>query len=276
MSLKERFKVFAAQTIQDNRRAWAVRMAARAARFFNNSWEYPSYSIEENGEKALLHSLAGEDIRTIFDVGANIGDWSCDCASLFGNASIHSFEPVPATFEVLATRVAPIGRITPHPFGLSNEDASAEFTYYGPENSFLSTMVAPVHDHLENTQVSIRLRKGDDVLQELGVSRIDLLKIDVEGMEHEVLEGLGAALASGRVGFVQFEKQPGRRLLKDYYQLLGRHDYRIGKIYSRYVDFRPYDSAQERTAGPNYFAAPASKARLIAELQGGFLRSRNG
>ncbi len=276
MSLKERFKVLAARVIQDNRRAWAARMAARLARFYNNSWEYPGYSIEENGERALLRSLAGEDIRTIFDVGANVGDWSSDCASVFGNASIHSFEPVPATFQVLATRAGSERRITPHPYGLSNEEGSAEFTYYGPENSFLSTMVAPVHDHLESTRVSIKLRKGDDVLRELSVQRIDLLKIDVEGMEHEVLEGLGTAFSEGRVGFVQFEKQPGRRLLKDYYQLLGRYDYRIGKIYSQYVDFRPYDSAQERTAGPNYFAAPAAKAKLISALQSGFMRSRNG
>jgi hypothetical protein len=124
--------------------------------------------------------------------------------------------------------------------------------------------------------VSIKLRKGDDVLRELSVSRIDLLKIDVEGMEHDVLEGLSNAFSEGRIGLVQFEKQPGNRLLKDYYLMFGRYDYRIGKIYSRYVDFRPYDSAQERTAGPNYFAVPAAKAKLISGLQAGFVRSRNG
>ncbi len=275
MSLKERFKLIAAKAIQDNRRSWAARMAARAARFYNNSWEYPSYSIDENGERALLLSLAGEDVRTIFDVGANVGDWSCDCARLFKDASIHSFEPVPATYEVLAKRVRSEPRITPHLFGLSNAEGGAEFTYYGPENSFLSTLVAPIHDHLESTRVSIKLRKGDDVLEGLSVKRIDLLKIDVEGMEHEVLEGLAQAFADGRVGFIQFEKQPGRRLLKDYYQLLGLYDYRIGKIYSQYVDFRPYDSAQERTAGPNYFAVPAAKAELLSRLQAGFTRSPN-
>jgi FkbM family methyltransferase len=270
MSLKERFKSFAARTIQDHRRSWAVGMAARMARFVNNSWEYPSYSIDENGEKALLRSLAGEDIGTIFDVGANVGDWSNDCARIFAKASIHSFEPVATTYEVLATNTAAQSRIKCHPFGLSNSEGTAEFTYYGPENSFLSTMVAPIHDHLKSSRVSISLRRGDDMVRELGVQRIDLLKIDVEGMEYEVLEGLGEALAGGQIGLIQFEKQPGRRLLKDYYALLGRHDYTIGKIYSRYVDFRPYDSAQERTAGPNYFAVPAMKSKLISVLQAGY------
>jgi FkbM family methyltransferase len=272
MSFKERFKVYSARAIQDHRRAWVARMAARVARFYNNSWEYPSFSIEENGERALLQSLANEEIRTIFDVGANIGDWSADCAGIFLSATIHSFEPVPDTFQALLGSATGKPSIIPHPYGLSNAEGDAEFTYYGPENSFLSTMLAPVHDHLQSTRLSIKLRKGDNVIQELGVRRIDLLKIDVEGMEYEVLEGLAGAFAGGRIGMIQFEKQPGRRLLKDYYVMLGKYDYRIGKIYSKYVDFRPYDSAQERTAGPNYFAVPASKAKLISDLQSGFSR----
>jgi len=273
MSPKERLKAFAARAIQDHRRAWVMRTAARLARFYNNSWEYPSYSMGDNGEGALLRSLAGEDIATIFDVGANIGDWSADCEGLFGKARIHSFEPVPDTFQVLAASAAGKPRIIPHPFGLSSADGEAEFTYYGPENSFLSTMVAAVHDHLQSSRISIRLRKGDDVMMELGVTRIDLLKIDVEGMEYEVLEGFASALSQGRIGLIQFEKQPGRRLLKDYYVLLGKHGYNIGKIYSRYVDFRPYDSAQERTAGPNYFAVPSTHVKLISDLQAGLVRS---
>jgi FkbM family methyltransferase len=276
MSLKERFKSYAARSIQDHRRSWAVGMAARVARFVNNSWEYPSYDIDDNGERALLQSLSGEEVGTIFDVGANVGDWSNDCAKIFRNASIHSFEPVPRTYDVLAANTAGQTRISCHPFGLSDSEGTAEFTYYGPENSFLSTMVAPIHDHLKSSRVSIRLRRGDDVIRELAVPRIDLLKIDVEGMEYEVLEGLGETLSGGRIGFIQFEKQPGRRLLKDYYLLLGRHDYKIGKIYSRYVDFRPYDSAQERTAGPNYFAVPAANMKLISALQAGFSGPRDG
>ena len=177
---------------------------------------------------------------------------------------------------MLAANTAAQSRIKCHPFGLSDSEGSAEFTYYGPENSFLSTMVAPIHDHLKSSRVSIKLRRGDDVVRELGLQSIDLLKIDVEGMEFEVLEGLGESLAGGRIGLIQFEKQPGRRLLKDYYALLGRHDYRIGKIYSRYVDFRPYDSAQERTAGPNYFAVPATKSKLISVLQAGYSGPRDG
>jgi FkbM family methyltransferase len=269
MSGKERFKRLAARLIQDNRRGWAFRMAASAARFYSNSWEYPSFEIAENGEAGVLRSLGREGIRTVFDVGANVGDWSLEAARMFPTASVHAFEPVPDTFAVLAGSAKRETRVTAHPYGLSEDDGIAEFTYYGAENSFLSTMATAVHDHLPSSRLSIQLRRGDDVMRELSTPIIDLLKIDVEGMEYEVLCGFREALGAGKIGLIQFEKQPGRRLFKDYYGLLGGHGYRIGKIHSRYVDFRPYDSAQERTAGPNYLAVPASRTALIERLRRG-------
>jgi FkbM family methyltransferase len=270
MTAKERFKRLASRFIQDNRRQWAVRTFARAARFYDRSWEHPNFEIGENGERALLRSLDGEGIRTVYDVGANIGDWSLDASRSFPSAKVHAFEPVPDTYATLLGALKGADRITPHPFGLSEADATAQFTYYGAENSFLSTMAMNVHDHLPSTNISIQLRRGDGVMLELATSGVDFLKIDVEGMEYEVICGFGNALAAGRIGLIQFEKQPGRRLLKDYFVLLGRHNYRIGKIFSRYVDFRPYDSAQETTAGPNYIAVPADRTALIDRLQLGF------
>jgi FkbM family methyltransferase len=270
MTPKEKFKKFASRLIQDNRRNWAVRTMARIARFYDRAWEHPNFEIDENGEAALLQAVAGEGIRTVYDVGANVGDWSLEASRIFPSAQIHAFEPVPDTYKTLVAGVGGEARIRHHPFGLSEADGTAQFTYYGAENSFLSTMAMNVHDHLPSTNISIHLRRGDAVMGELGTSAIDFLKIDVEGMEYEVLCGLREALVAHRIGLIQFEKQPGRRLLKDYFVLLGGHGYRIGKIFSRYVDFRPYDSAQEVSAGPNYLAVPAGKDALIDRLQRGF------
>ena len=269
MTTKAKFKRSVSRFIQDHRRSVSVRLLARAARFFHDSWEHPGYDITENGEAALLRSLSGEGIRTIFDVGANVGDWSLASAAAFPGATVHSFEPVPATFAELQKATSAQSRVVPHPFGLADRDGEVSFTYYGEENSFLSTMAAPIHDHLPSSRITVGLRRGDTVVSELATASIDFLKVDVEGMEYEVLEGLKGSLSKGLIGLIQFEKQPGRRLLKDYFTLLGEHGYRIGKIYSGYVDFRPYDSLQERTAGPNYLAVPAKRGDLIGRLQDG-------
>lgn len=270
MSLKSRFKARAAQFLQDNRRNPLIWTMARLARFYHDSWELPGYEFETNGEAALLRSLANEPIQTIFDVGANVGDWAQKAAQFFPHATIHAFEAVAPTYAILEGNLRGKRHLVAHGYGLSSAPGTAEITYYGADYSYLSTMGAPLHSHLSSTQIPIELRTGDSVVEQLQLSRIDLLKIDVEGMEHEVLKGFQNALASGRIGMIQFEHHPGPGLLKDFYVLLGRHGYRIGKIYSRYVDFREYYGAHERTSGPNYFAVPGDRSDLIARLSQGF------
>ncbi len=45
----------------------------------------------------------------------------------------------------------------------------------------------------------------DRFLQERAIRHVDLMKIDVEGLEMSVLEGAKDALDAGRIGMVQFE-----------------------------------------------------------------------
>ncbi len=95
---------------------------------------------------------------------------------------------------------------------------------------------------------------------------VDFLKLDVEGAEHLVLEGLENQLREQRVRFVQFEY--GRVnilthfLLRDFYQLFAKHGYVVGKIYPDHVDFREYDLNDEDFVGPNYLACRAGDEAL--------------
>ena len=94
-----------------------------------------------------------------------------------------------------------------------------------------------------------------------GVRDVDFLKLDVEGAEHLVLQGLESSLRLQRVRFAQFEY--GRVnilthfLLRDFHQLFASYGYVVGKIYPDYVDFREYDLGDEDFMGPNYLACRA-------------------
>ena len=270
MSLKSRCKTAAARFIQDHRRNSLVRLLARVARFYSDSWEYAGYEFATSGEAALLRSLAGEPLRTIFDVGANVGDWSREARRYFPGATVHAFEAVPPTYATLTRNLQGQDGIASHGYGLGETAENVEITYYGADYNYLSSVRAPLHDHLPSERLSIEIRPGDRVLEELALPRIDYLKIDVEGMEYEVLRGFGQALREGRIGFIQFEHQPGGRLFKDLYLLLTGHGYRVGKIYAGYVEFRDYHGMHERTSGPNYFAVPAARQDLISRLGQGF------
>jgi hypothetical protein len=60
-----------------------------------------NYDLESNGEGAVLDTVARFAPRVIFDVGANVGDWSQAAASRCSTAALHAFEISPPTFERL-------------------------------------------------------------------------------------------------------------------------------------------------------------------------------
>ena len=96
-----------------------------------------------------------------------------------------------------------------------------------------------------------------------GLSRVDLLKIDVEGHEIEVLSGFRDTLASPerRPRVIQFEYGhtwlPARHTLMEAYDLLRRSGYIVGRLYPDGVDFKPYSLADDHFRMGNYIAAQA-------------------
>jgi hypothetical protein len=119
-------------------------------------------------------------------------------------------------------------------------------------------------------EIECDVRTGDSYLQENGLSRVDVLKIDTEGAEPLVLRGFSQALAEKRIGLIQFEygrvNVLTRFLLADIYEMLEPLDFDIGKLYPNYVDFRPYSPMLETFLGPNYIAVHQKHSGLRSRL----------
>jgi trans-aconitate methyltransferase len=64
-----------------------------------------NYDMTTNGEYFVLDCLSKQNIKTVFDVGANKGEYTTACLSRFLDAKIHAFEIVPATFQKLAANI---------------------------------------------------------------------------------------------------------------------------------------------------------------------------
>ena len=52
-----------------------------------------------------------ENIKTVLDIGANVGQSALEYAERFCNATIYSFEPVSTTYEKLASATRHIERV---------------------------------------------------------------------------------------------------------------------------------------------------------------------
>lgn len=134
---------------------------------------------------------------TVLDIGANIG-----CTSiLFGSRvrRVISFEPSPSTFRLLEANVqaAELANVALHNVGMGKSAGRFELTFSSDNRSggFVSNGVRTSPGHQVE---SIEIVQGDAFLRAAGIDQVDFIKIDVEGFERNVIEGLGATLAASR------------------------------------------------------------------------------
>ena len=244
-----------------------------AAVIYARSYKNLNYDMASNGEFLLLDRLGKLNIKVVFDVGANKGDYSKACLSRFPDAEIHAFEIVPATFKKLRANLASSGRVQLNDYGLSNATGTLEINY-NPDHDGSSSLlneVKAIHDAAWQ-KVPVRVSTGDEYVRDHPVPLIDLLKIDVEGAENLVLEGFRNTLTQGRISSIQFEfglaNIYSKFLLNDFWSLLGEHGFALGPIMPNGVDFKDYNPCDEDFQGtPNFFAVHKSRPDMISSVR---------
>ena len=150
-----------------------------------------------------LNRFLGRQPGVIVDAGANVGQTALAFARFWPHTSIHSFEPVAATFEKLRRNCAARPSIHCHCYALGGEER--ELTMVLQENSELNSLAPLAAASAAGASALVRMRRLDHWAQEHGVDRIDLLKMDVEGFELQVLEGAKGLLRAGKVNAVYAE-----------------------------------------------------------------------
>lgn len=176
-------------------------------------------------ESYLRGGVVLREDAIVFDVGANIGMFSLFVSARCPSARVFAFEPVPEVFAKLRTNVNT--RHLParlYPYGLSDRDGEITFNFYpgisimscrseyadfdnerqlikmyvergreyGPpgREEHLASVEALLHQEFEQESRDCVLRRTSEAIEETGVPRIDLLKIDVQRAELDVLRGI--------------------------------------------------------------------------------------
>ncbi len=246
-----------------------TRQLNRAAKSYTRAYTEFTYDPEKNGEEELMAALGNVGFRRIFDVGANIGDWTKRAMAKFPEAEFHCFELSAQTFRTLEENLRS-NRCHLNNFGLAEKNGEVSYLDYG-NDSELNTLLPDMTYHGKDkpaTPSMALIRTGEDYCKELEITSIDFLKIDVEGAERLVLEGFTKLLGSKAIRCVQFEygftSGDVHFLMKDFFKLFESHGYLVGKIWKSGVDFRPftYELNQFRS-GPNFFAALKTDIALI-------------
>lgn len=130
----------------------------------------------------------------IFDIGANIGTFTTWMARAFPNGKIHSFEPQRAVFQMLSgnASINNLYNVYTYNMGLGRENKKVEFQEpnYFQKNDFgtFSLVEDIITDKTEN-KIVVQINTLDWFVEYYNIPKIHLLKIDVEGMDLDVLVG---------------------------------------------------------------------------------------
>lgn len=136
--------------------------------------------FSDNGDNTLRLGYELSKDCIVFDVGGYEGAWAEAISAKFC-CNIFIFEPVPEFAAAIQARFADNTGINVCAYGLSNTNGQLTINLSGDGSSFCVTGSGGV--------AKATVRKFEfDLLRELGVSRIDLMKINIEGGEYDLLD----------------------------------------------------------------------------------------
>ena len=144
--------------------------------------------VYENREIAMFRRVLKPG-QIVVDVGANVGLYTALAGLGIGSTGrVFAFEPEPESFQYLEKTIArnQLGNAVAVRAAATNEDGEAP----------LFTSSSNRGDHrLYESQLSdgcttVRTVRLDDYLGSMGVSSVDIVKIDVQGFEGHVIAGM--------------------------------------------------------------------------------------
>ena len=169
-------------------------------------WIDPANNIERSMFDGYDHDVVQSVQRfvgpdaCVVDVGANVGAVTLLMAKLVGSGGrVHAVEPGPPLVERLrvnlALNPAVAHRVTVHQIGLS--DAPGTLTWR-PDQSNIGNAV--LQSNSCPGGVTVPVTTLDSLAASWAPGRVDFIKIDVEGMELEVLRGVSADVGDATPG----------------------------------------------------------------------------
>ncbi|MCX7819914.1 MAG: FkbM family methyltransferase [Kiritimatiellae bacterium] len=190
------------------------------------------HSVREFDPAPLVNDFEREDVppgAVALDVGANIGAVACWLARRVGSAGqVVVFEPDDTNLAVLRRNVElnAVENVVVVPRGAWDREGELEFLAGGGyTSSFCRTnYVARRPDHYRRVRVAVTTIDAE--VRRLGLQRVDLIKMDIEGGEGPALRGARATLERFRpMVIVESHVVDGRSTLPEIREALAAAGY---------------------------------------------------
>lgn len=184
--------------------------------------------ISRISSQRQYHWLADENINTIIDIGASIGQFAFRMHKLIPHANVYSFEPLIDSFEQLCEKTKNNPKFKCFNFALGNEQGRKLIFHnkYSESSSLLP--MEQLHAEAfpftkDAAQEYIEIRTLDAAAESMKLDKEILIKIDVQGFEDKVILGGEKTIGQAKILIVEtsFETlYKGQPLFDNIYSML--------------------------------------------------------
>lgn len=163
----------------------------------HNSWRI-FYLMFLNSTFDFFKQINPED--NIIDVGANIGFYTLMSAKRASNGKVFSIEPDQDNFSSLIRNIElnQFKNIFPSLLALGEKNSKVILESFSSDDN---NGLKRIRNNQNNQEPDIQMMTLDHFVEENKISKIDWIKIDIEGYEHELLKGALKTIAKFKPNF---------------------------------------------------------------------------
>jgi FkbM family methyltransferase len=169
------------------------------------------------------------DIRIVFDIGANNGEFSKEIFAHLPNVDVYAFEPLPDCFKTLTNVFRGNARMHARQIALGDASGDIEMQRSSFHPSSSLRPMAALHKRLYPktagmSKETVSLARLDDIAKDIPLHGNIMIKIDVQGFEDKVIAGGTETFKKASVILIEtsfVELYVGQPLFGDIHRQLG-------------------------------------------------------
>ncbi len=128
-----------------------------------------------------------QNANLIFDIGGHRGYFSKYCLSINPWVTIHYFEPIPALYQQAKLLLENQNTVVLNNVGIAAQEWT-QTLYFNPQKTMQSSKYTKTKLNPDGEQIQVNMQNLEQYCTQNHIDQIDLVKMDVEGMEYEIIQ----------------------------------------------------------------------------------------